>query len=139
MGDARDNLGKADEPIKAGLRRAGPGRQSAMSTGNAGGSGYYGKELTEAQQYTREGLRASGPPMRSGPLPNNDARAKQIGDKLTRDAEARIAESMPREAPTEPAMTAEQMIRAGLGAARLRDEAAARAKADSQQKVRKSW
>ena len=66
----------------------------------------------------------------SGPLPNNDSPAKQIGDTLARDAEARIAEAMPYQAPAEPTKRAEDFIRDGLRAGRARSEAA-KAKADA--------
>ena len=136
----RYDPGQAAEMIRQGLRRAGPGRQRAMPSENAGGSGYFGHELTEAQQMIREGLRAdrSADAVRP-PRRHQRARAAQIGARLIADSEARLAEQRPREAPTEPARTAEDYIRAGLRAERARTEATARAKAEAAPKVRTSW
>ena len=135
-----NDLGQATEMIKQGLRRAGAPRETAqMPRGNPGGGTYHGKEPTEAEAFIKAGLKAAPSPMMSGPLPNNDARAKQIGDALTRSSEERIAEAVPYEKPTEPTKSAEDFIRDGLRAGRARSEAAAQAKEAAKRKVRRTW
>jgi hypothetical protein len=110
---ARDEYGNAQELIKAGLLRAGAPR--AMPTPPpSGGSQYFGKPLTEAQEYIRKGLAAAGPPKMAEPSSNTDERAKQIGKHLMNASAERIARSMPYEAPAEKQRSAQEMIREGL-------------------------
>ena len=140
MATEANDLGQASKMIKQGLRRAGAPRDTPqMPHGNPSGGAFYGKEPTEAEAFIKAGLRAAPPPAMSGPLPNDDSRAKQIGDTLTRDAEARIAESMPYKAPAEPTKSAEDFIRDGLRAGRARSEASAKAKEAAKPKVRRTW
>ena len=62
-----DELGNADEMIKAGLRAAGVPRETAQTPhGNPGSGSYSGADRTEAEGMIREALRNAPPPMRAG-------------------------------------------------------------------------
>ncbi len=136
MATENNDLGQSAEMIKAGLRRSGAA-STASSSGSA--TAYYGNSRGVAEDMIREGLRASPPTMRVGPLDNNDERAAEISRTLMQSSEEPIAHAKPYEKPTDAGRSGEDYIRDGLRAERARAAAAARARADAAPKVRRTW
>ena len=89
--------------------------------------------------FIHEGPAKAPPPLMAGPMSNSGERAEQIGKGLMKANAERRAEEMPYTAPAEPTKSAEDFIKAGLGAERARREAAAKARAEAAPKVRRSW
>lgn len=116
MGSARDELGNDRDLIRAGLRRAGAPRD-VPTPPPAGGSTFYGKPPTEAEQMIKAGLAAAGRPLPAGPKSNIDKHSDEIGKRMMDASAERIAREMPYERPSEPTTSAEDYIRVGLRAA----------------------